>query len=87
MCIRDRFSLTFVARRAVGAGYEGLTRKYTVEVSAGLSDPGSWLPVSGYTTLVGSDGASDIIGNDQSVTLTLPATEANQFYRLNVRLE
>ena len=85
--VANQFSLTFVARRAVGAGYEGLTRKYTVEVSAVLSDPGSWLPVSGYTTLVGSDGASDIIGNDQSVTLTLPATEANQFYRLNVRLE
>ena len=81
------FSLTFVARRAALAGYEGLTRKYIVEVSSGLADPGSWQPVSGYTTLVGSDQTSDIIGEDQTVTLTLPATPANQFYRLNVRLE
>ena len=83
----NQVSLSFVARRAVGVGYEGLTRKYTLEVSAGLAAPGSWQPVSGYTTLVGADQTSDIAGADQTVTVTLPAAAANRFYRLNVRLE
>ncbi|MEI6604593.1 MAG: Ig-like domain-containing protein, partial [Verrucomicrobiota bacterium] len=73
----NSFTLTFQARAASGTGYEGLTRKYDVQVSSDLA-PGSWQNVSGYTS---------IIGNGQSVVVTLPITQSRKFYRLNVHLE
>ena len=76
--LADHFTLSFLARRAAGVGYESRTRKYTVEATTNLANPTSWQPVTGY---------SNIVGDDQTVTLTLPATLPNQFYRLNVRLE
>ena len=74
----NQFTLTFVARRAAGAGYASLTRKYTVESSADLSNPAAWQPVSGFR---------DIVGEDQTIQATLPGTDSSKFYRLNVRLE
>jgi len=71
-------NLTFLARSATGAGYAGLTRKYSVECTADLADPASWQALPGY---------SDIVGGDQSVIVTLPVAASKQFYRLNVRLE
>ena len=74
----NQFTLSFVARRASCPGYDGLTRKYTLEASADLANPTSWQPVTGYT---------DIVGDDQPVQLTLPASDSSKFFRLNVRLE
>lgn len=73
-----QFTLSFVARRASGAGYASRTRKYTVEVSTSLTNPTSWQPMAGYT---------DIVGDDQAVEVTLPTTGPNKSYRLNVRVE
>ena len=72
------FTLSFVALRATGDGYTGLTRRYTVECTADPVSPTSWQPITGYT---------DIVGNDQTVGITQPATDASRFYRLNVRVE
>ena len=71
-------TLTFTASRASGAGYAGLTRKYTVECCSQLANPAAWLAVAGFT---------DIVGNDQTVTAQLPIEVPSKFYRLNVRLE
>ena len=58
--------------------YAGLTRKYAVEGSPDLSGTAAWQPVPGHT---------DIVGADQTVSITLPVASRLQFYRLNVRLE
>ncbi|MEI6604594.1 MAG: Ig-like domain-containing protein [Verrucomicrobiota bacterium] len=71
----NSITLTFLARAATGTGYEGLTRKYDVQVSADLA---SWQNLSGY---------SGIIGADQSVVVTLPVAQSRKFYRLSARLE
>ena len=71
-------TLTFVARRSTGAGYAGRIRKYTVEESADLATPTSWEPMAGYI---------NIVGDDQSVDITVPTTTPHRFYRLNVRVE
>ncbi|MEO5915200.1 MAG: immunoglobulin domain-containing protein [Luteolibacter sp.] len=72
----NQISLTFIAKLATGAGYSGLTRRYTL-TSADSLDATAWTPVSGYT---------DIAGNDQTVTYTANATGPRKFYRLCVRL-
>ncbi len=74
----NQFTLSFVALRATGDGYTGLTRRYTVESTADPVSPTSWQPITGF---------SDIVGNDQTVGITQPATDARRFYRLNVRVE
>ncbi|MCX6876155.1 MAG: DUF6288 domain-containing protein [Verrucomicrobia bacterium] len=74
----NTFTLRFVARSASGAGYAGRTRKYAVEVSSDLANPASWQGLSGFTNL---------IGEDQSVIVTLPIEAPGKFYRLNVRVE
>ncbi|MEI6605174.1 MAG: DUF6288 domain-containing protein [Verrucomicrobiota bacterium] len=74
----NQYTLTFIARPASGAGYTGLTRKYDVENSPNPANPTLWLPVDGYTHIVGAG---------QTVTVTLPVTSTSRFYRLNVRLE
>ncbi len=80
-----QLTLIFVARRASGTGYAGLTRNYTVESSA--SPGGSWSPVTGYSTLTGAAAAENILGADQTVSMTLPTTAPLRFYRLAVRVE
>ena len=83
----NQFTLSFLARRAGGDAYAGLTRLYTVEGCATPANLTSWLPVSGFTNLVGATQTRDIVGDDQAVELTLPVTLSNYFYRLTVRLE
>jgi peptidoglycan/xylan/chitin deacetylase (PgdA/CDA1 family) len=71
-------TLTFVARQAEGAGYAGLTRRYTVESTADLASPVLWEAMTGH---------SNILGENQTVTLT-PSTDGNRwFFRLRVTLE
>ena len=67
------FTLSFLARRAAGSGYAGLTRKYAVEASGDLAN---W-----------QNYQSNILGADQTVTLTPPGDAGWNYYRLNVRLE
>ena len=74
----NRITLTFFARSATGSGYAGLTRRYDLQQSTNSADPGSWQPVAGYT---------DIVGTDQTVTVTLPISAPVRFHRLKVRLE
>ncbi|MCE9611135.1 MAG: DUF6288 domain-containing protein [Chthoniobacter sp.] len=74
----NHVTLTFVARRATGAGYASRTRRYTVEESANLANPSSWLPLV---------GCIDIVGDDQTVEVSFTTTGPNKSYRLNVRLE
>ncbi|MCX6876279.1 MAG: YDG domain-containing protein [Verrucomicrobia bacterium] len=74
----NTLTLTFLARRATGAGHGGLTRKYLVEVSSDLANPASWQGVTGFLSL---------IGDGQTVTVPVPGAAPRQFYRLTVRLE
>jgi len=73
----NSFTLMFPARAASGAGYEGLKRKYDVQVSSDLA-PGSWQNVNGF---------SGIVGANQSVVVPLSIAGPHKFYRLSVRLE
>jgi hypothetical protein len=71
-------TLTFVARQAEGTGYAGLKRRYTVESTADLASPVLWEALTGH---------SNILGENQTVTLT-PSTDGNRgFFRLRVTLE
>ncbi len=74
----NSLSLTFMARRATGAGYEQLTRKYSVQGSADLANPAAWQPLPGY---------AEVVGDDQTVTVALATDGPLMFYRLHVRLE
>lgn len=71
-------ALTFVARQAEGEGYAGLTRRYTLESSEDLTNPLLWEPLTGH---------SDIVGENQSVLITVPLEGDPCFYRLKVTLE
>lgn len=55
------FTLSFVARPADGAGYAGMTRRYTVESNTDPAHPALWESLPGY---------SGIVGENQTVTLT-----------------
>ncbi len=72
------FLLTFVARQAAGAGYAGLTRHYAVEWTPELANASSWVSIVGY---------SDVVGANQTVTVTRPIPSPNGFYRLKVWLQ
>jgi hypothetical protein len=71
-------SLGFLAKLANGAGYGGYSRYYTLEGSSNLKDPSSWSPLSGY---------SNIFGNNQPVSVTLPISGQKFFYRLRAWLQ
>ncbi|MEX1114514.1 MAG: LamG-like jellyroll fold domain-containing protein [Akkermansiaceae bacterium] len=71
-------TLSFAARQASGPGYDGLTRRYTVESTTDLNDVDSWDPIPGHI---------DIEGGNQAVLLNPPMDEPVCFYRLRVRLE
>jgi hypothetical protein len=71
-------SLGFLAKLASGAGYGGYSRYYTLEGSSNLKDSNSWSPLSGY---------SNIFGNNQSVSVTLPISGQKFFYRLRAWLQ
>lgn len=72
------FTLSFVARKAEGAGYGGLSRRYSVESSVNLADPLLWQPVAGF---------SNILGENQSVLVTPPDGGNRCFYRLKISVE
>lgn len=74
--VGNEVTLGFVAKLAEGAGYAGMSRRYTVESSADLAAP--WTPVPGY---------ADIMGAGQTVLITIPAGPEKCFYRLKVGLE
>jgi len=71
----DQLSVSFVARRAAGPGYEGAVRQYWLEAAP---DPiGPWIVVPGYSGLVGSD---------QTVTFKTPFAGGPRFFRGQVWL-
>ncbi len=69
--------VSFTARAAVGAGYEGLERLYRVERSAGLTPP-QWESVPGIGTVTGKNGVVTCVDTNGG------ATQA--FYRTKCRL-
>ena len=70
-------TLTFTAQAALGTGYTGVNRSYTIETTSNLIDPSSWIAIDGY---------SDIPGSGQIVSV-IPATNAGRsFYRLKVTI-
>jgi hypothetical protein len=68
--------VSFDAVRAVGAGYAGLARHYALERLTGLGS-GNWQTVPGY---------ADVVGYDQVVVCTTPATGGPLFFRGKVWL-
>ena len=69
--------LRFQGKVAVGVGYAGLTRSYTVESSTTLA-PDSWTPVEGYIDIPASSA--------NPMTLPMGNVE-KRFYRIQVSLE
>lgn len=69
-------SVSFPAPSAEGQGYLGLRRHIALE-QATLPGASGWQAVAGY---------GDVIGNGQTVTATLPRSQAAGFYRLRVWL-
>ena len=76
--VGGNLTFTFVAKQAAGSGYTGLTRFYDLQTTTNLADPLSWQPVAGY---------GGIVGNNQTVTATLPASGAQGFFRLKASLQ
>ena len=70
-------NFNFLANQANGTGYLGLKRRYDLECSTNLFDLNSWVSVPGYT---------NIMGTNQTVTITLPTDGTIRFYRLKVSL-
>jgi hypothetical protein len=70
--------LSFQALRAEGPNYAPLTRSYDLQTTTDLTNSASWQPVAGY---------SNVAGNNQTVTVTLPFGDPHRFYRLSVRLQ
>jgi hypothetical protein len=71
-------TLSFSALEASGAGFTGLTRRYTLESTTDLTQPASWQPVPGYQAIAGAN---------QFVTTDQPIAPARRCYRLKVWLE
>lgn len=67
----------FTARPAVGPGYEGLTRRYTLESKTGLADP-LWSGVTGFI---------EIAGNNQTVVYQTAGTSGTAFFRGRITLQ
>ena len=74
----NHITLSFLARRASGSGYAGLTRSYDLQTSNDPANPAAWQAVPDYT---------NITGNDQQVVISLPVNAIRKFHRLKVRLE
>ncbi len=69
-------SVSYVARAASGAGYEGLVRSYSLEFATNLNAI-AWKPVPGQT---------NITGNNTTISYTTAETGSNVVYRGQVRL-
>ena len=67
----------FTARPAAGPGYEGLTRRYTLESKTGLADP-LWSGVTGFI---------EIAGNNQTVVYQTAGTSGTAFFRGRITLQ
>jgi hypothetical protein len=76
-CSDGQKSVSFLARRAEGAGYDGRTRFYDLESAAGLNS-GSWIGVAGFT---------NVLGNNQTITYQTSSTNPSVFYRARVSLQ
>lgn len=72
----SQLQVSFQARKAEGAGYEGRSRYYSLESAADLNSP--WQGVPGFT---------NVLGNNQAVTLSHSATNPPAFYRGRVWLQ
>ncbi len=68
--------VSFLARQVAGTNYLGMSRKYSLERSAGLG--GAWTEVPGY---------ANILGTNQTVTHTSPCTNGTYFFRAKVWLQ
>ena len=68
--------VSFDALRAEGTGYQGLNRHYALERLADLP-AGTWEDVPGY---------SDLVGSNQLIVCSIPATTAPLFFRGKVWL-
>ena len=69
--------VSFVARKAEGAGYSGRTRYFTLEAAAHLAST-EWQPVRAYT---------NIVGTNQTVVFVTPGTNRPaRFYRTTITL-
>lgn len=73
----DVTTVSFLARRAEGPGYDGFNRFYTLESTTMLGEA-PWLPVSNFV---------DVPGDDQPVTLQTEPENAPTYYRARVRLD
>jgi hypothetical protein len=71
-------TVSFVARRAEGTGYTGLTRLYSLEFSTNAALTGPWFGVPSFT---------NVTGNNQSVTYQQPSTSRPIYYRGRVWLQ
>ena len=69
--------INFLAQKAVGAGYAGRTRSFSIQQTYDLF-PATWSDIPGYTNITG-------VGQD--VIYTPPANQSRYFYRLRTNLE
>lgn len=69
--------VTLVALRAEGPGYEGMTRRYTLESRAALSEA-NWAGVPGFV---------DMVGNNQTVAYLTTGAGATDFFRGRIALQ
>jgi hypothetical protein len=72
----NQITLSFTAMMATGPGYNGLTRRYTLESSSDLGGQ-AWTAIPGF---------SNIAGNNQTVTYSTSTTGPLKFFRLSVRV-
>jgi hypothetical protein len=73
----DQLVISFFARRASGAGYEGAVRHYFLE-AASDAVTGPWTAVPGFT---------DVVGNDRTITFQTAFPNAPMFFRGQVWVE
>ena len=69
--------INFLASEAVGTGYAGRTRNFTIQQTSNLLAP-TWADIPGY---------SNITGTGQQVIYTPPTDQSRHFYLLKSRLE
>ncbi len=72
----NQITLSFTASLATGPGYNGLTRRYTLESSSALGAQ-TWTEIPGF---------ANIAGNNQAVTYTTSTAGPPKFFRLGVRV-
>jgi len=73
----NQVGISFLARKAEGLGYAGLTRRYSLETKSNLGAP-AWLPLPGET---------DIEGTNQTIALVQSTTNPASVYRARAELQ